>query len=318
MITRRAGGPGGATTAGTASTGAAAVSATGTAEVAETADSGSTAAAGTTDATGAVGAVAAGSTCAATGATGLTTGGGGATTAGAAVAGAAGTATGRSATGGVAGGATTTGGRAITGPTGGLLAIAGICGFMTIFAPWRGRGTIRRGAGGCPGTWGAGGADEVLGGGAATTRGGRELTVAAVGGGATTAGRCGGGTAFTADSACLRSRIALRASPGLDTFERSNFGLLSTVCRPAPLLRPPFLKYSRTLSAWSASIELEWVFPVTPIASSASRIGLLFTSSSRARSLIRTLLIRPFSLPCALSCSYQPHRGRNLYCMYYP
>jgi hypothetical protein len=38
------------------------------------------------------------------------------------------------------------------------------------------------------------------------------------------------------------------------------------------------------------------------------------TSSSRARSLIRTLLIRPFSLPCALSCSYQPHRGRSVYC----
>jgi hypothetical protein len=40
------------------------------------------------------------------------------------------------------------------------------------------------------------------------------------------------------------------------------------------------------------------------------------TSSSRARSLIRTLLIRPFSflLPCALSCSYQPHGGLNLYC----
>src|SRR4030081_3002022 len=59
-------------------------------------------------------------------------------------------------------------------------------------------------------------------------------------------------------------------------------------------------------------MELEWVFfSVTPTAVSASRMDLLFTSSSRARSLIRTLLIRPFSLPCALSCSYQPHRGRN-------
>jgi hypothetical protein len=92
--------------------------------------------------------------------------------------------------------------------------------------------------------------------------------------------------------------MALRASPGLETLERSNFGLVSAGCLLAVLLLPPFLKYSRTLSAWSASMELEWVFPVTPIASSASRIGLLLTSSSRARSLIRTLLIRPFSFCC--------------------
>jgi hypothetical protein len=89
--------------------------------------------------------------------------------------------------------------------------------------------------------------------------------------------------------------MALRASPGLETLERSNFGLLSADGLLAAPLLPPFLKYSRTLSAWSASMELEWVFPVTPIASSASRIGLLLTSSSRARSLMRTLLIRPFS-----------------------
>ena len=36
-------------------------------------------------------------------------------------------------------------------------------------------------------------------------------------------------------------------------------------------------------SAWSSSMELEWVFPDTPMASSASRIGLLFTSNSRAK-----------------------------------
>jgi hypothetical protein len=95
----------------------------------------------------------------------------------------------------------------------------------------------------------------------------------------------------------LRSRIAFSASPGFETFDRSNFGFVSTVDLLAELLRLPPLKYSRTFSAWSGSIELECVFPVTPIASSASRIGLLFTSSSRARSLIRTLLIRPFSVP---------------------
>ena len=229
--------------------------------------------------------------------------------------GAAATGTARSAAVCAAGGAAVTGGRTITGPIGGLLAIAGAGGFATMFAPWRGRGTTRRGAGDCTGACAAA---EGPGGGAATTRGGAELAVAATGGGATTAGRCGGGTAFTAASACLRSRIAFSASPGFDTFDRSNFGLLSGAWRLAPLLRLPFLKYSRTLSAWSASMELEWVFPDTPIASSASRIGLLLTSSSRARSLIRTLLIRPFSLPCALSCSYQPHRGLNHRCLYYP
>jgi hypothetical protein len=51
--------------------------------------------------------------------------------------------------------------------------------------------------------------------------------------------------------------MALRASPGLETLERSNFGLLSTAVLFAELLLPPFLKYSRTLSAWSASMELE-------------------------------------------------------------
>ena len=63
-----------------------------------------------------------------------------------------------------------------------------------------------------------------------------------------------------AASACLRSRIALSASPGLDTFERSNLGFASTTGLLAVEPRFP-LKYSRTLSAWSASMELEWVFP---------------------------------------------------------
>ena len=244
----------------------------------------------------------------------------GASTGGAA--GGAGLATGGAAatTGGVAGGATATGGRAITGPTGGLLAMAGADGGATMFACGRGCGTMRRGcAGGAvwePGwdpVWGCDAA-AVAGGAAATLGDAGGATVTEDGGATTAVGR--GGAALAAASACLRSRMALSASPGLETLERSNFGLLSAGCLLAVPLLPPFLKYSRTLSAWSASMELEWVFPVTPIASSASRIGLLFTSSSRARSLIRTLLIRPFSflLPCALSCSYQPHGGLNLYC----
>src|SRR3954462_15029674 len=54
-------------------------------------------------------------------------------------------------------------------------------------------------------------------------------------------------------------------------------------------------------------MELEWVFfSVTPTAVSASRMALLFTYSSLARSLIRTLLIRPFlysALRLSLHCN---------------
>ena len=54
-------------------------------------------------------------------------------------------------------------------------------------------------------------------------------------------------------------------------------------------------KCARTRSASSSSSELECVFfSVTPTWSRTSRIALLLTSSSRAKSLIRTLLIRPF------------------------
>ena len=53
--------------------------------------------------------------------------------------------------------------------------------------------------------------------------------------------------------------------------------------------------WARTFSASCSSSELEWVFfSVTPTIGSASRMALLLTSSSLARSLIRTLLIRPF------------------------
>ena len=56
--------------------------------------------------------------------------------------------------------------------------------------------------------------------------------------------------------------------------------------------------WTRTFSASCSSSELEWVFfSVTPTSVSVSRMALLFTSSSLARSLIRTLLIRPFFSP---------------------
>jgi hypothetical protein len=50
---------------------------------------------------------------------------------------------------------------------------------------------------------------------------------AAVEGGAATTAVGRGGAALAAASACLRSRMAFRASPGFETFERSNFGLTS-------------------------------------------------------------------------------------------
>jgi hypothetical protein len=55
-------------------------------------------------------------------------------------------------------------------------------------------------------------------------------------------------------------------------------------------------KCARTLSASWSSSELECVFfSVMPASGSTSRMALLLTSSSLARSLIRILLIRPFS-----------------------
>ena len=169
-----------------------------------------------------------------------------------------------------------------------------------MFACWRGCGTIRRGA-----TVSAGAAAlaDILATFAAPLVAGPAATFAppagatgGFGGVATTAAGRTGGAAFAAASACLRSRIAFSASPGLETLDRSNFGLASTAGLLAEPRLPP-LKYPRTFSASSSSIELEWVFfSVTPTAVSASRIDLLFTSSSLAKSLIRTLFIPPFSV----------------------
>lgn len=108
-----------------------------------------------------------------------------------------------------------------------------------------------------------------------------------------------GGTAGRGGGAAASSRfcwIALRTSPGLETRDQSIFGFAGTSAREAP--EDPERerwKWVRTRSASSSSSELECVFfSVTPTSSSTSRIALLFTSSSRAKSLIRTLLIRPF------------------------
>src|ERR1700686_4302861 len=97
--------------------------------------------------------------------------------------------------------------------------------------------------------------------------------------------------------------------------ERSILGLTPSASeRPAridfalwPLPEP--WKCARTFSASLSSSELECVFfSVTPTAVNASRIALLLTSSSLARSLIRILLIRLFVPPdYPAKSSYQPH-----------
>jgi hypothetical protein len=146
-------------------------------------------------------------------------------------------------TGVVGAGATTTiGGFAITGPTGGLVAIAGVGAGATICAPWRGRGTMRRGAG-ATATAAGGAATEALGLPAVVPAGlaGIADSVRA-GGGATTAAERTGGALRAAASACLRSRMALSASPGFETCDRLNAGRASTRCFAELLLRKPPLK----------------------------------------------------------------------------
>ena len=151
MITRRGGGPAGAAGACCSSTG------------------GATAATGSEEGVGAGAEGTTGTCCTGTAGAGVAAeamlpAAGGRTIAGAGViggeicrAGSVPTIAGR--TGGVTG--ATVGraitGRAITGPDGGRLAIAGEGAGATMLAPWRGSGTIRRGAAG------AGGAGEALG-----------------------------------------------------------------------------------------------------------------------------------------------------------
>lgn len=284
MITRRAGGPG---TTGVA--GAAAADAAGA--------SGATGGVGAAEATGAAVAATAGAAGAALSVTGGAAGAGVTGFGGAATA-AVGAATTAGAWGGGATGAAAIGGRPITGPAGGRLAIAGCAGGgATMLGPveriW---GMILRGpVAACAGVW----YDETgTAGAAATGAAGVAGRATTVWGGATTAGRVStGGADLAAVSACLRSRIAFRASPGFETLERSNLGFTSPLGLAEPPERLPPVICVRTFSASSASMELEWVFfSVTPTAVRASRIDLLFTSSSRAKSLIRTLLIRPFIL----------------------
>jgi hypothetical protein len=90
--------------------------------------------------------------------------------------------------------------------------------------------------------------------------------------------------------------IAFNTSPGFDILEKSNFGLASSVrevVRESSFLPLLTRRSLRTRSASSSSKELEWVFfSVTPTLVSTSSTALLFTSSSLAKSLIRTFDIR--------------------------
>jgi hypothetical protein len=136
---------------------------------------------------------------------------------------------------------------------------------------------------------------------------------------ATTAPGRTGGWLLAIASACLRSRIAFSASPGFEMLERLNAGFVSALLDALAPPRRPF-RYSRTRSASPDSIELECVFgSVTPTAVRASRMDLLLTSSSRARSLIRTLLIRPFSFSLtALAVHFSLFEVGIFASLYYP
>jgi hypothetical protein len=127
-------------------------------------------------------------------------------------------------------------------------------------------------------------------GGAATGAGAFTGAGGAAGVAATTGGFTGGagGCCFC----CSLSLSSLATSPGLDILERSIFGLTSVAdARSREDELDLAEKCFRTRSASSSSIELEWVFfSVTPTSGKISKITLAFTSSSRAKSLIRIFI----------------------------
>jgi hypothetical protein len=138
------------------------------------------------------------------------------------------------------------------------------------------------------------------------------LGFAGCGGGGAATGALAGGVAGLAAGACCccsRSLRSFSTSPGLEILERSILGLIS-VCVDFSREAEPDLaeKYFLTFSASSSSMELECVFfSVTPTSCNASRIALLFTSSSLARSLIRIFI--PLCIPPGFPAtrSYRPH-----------
>ncbi len=206
-----------------------------------------------------------------------------------------------------AGTATDGGGVAGRTATGGTVVAGGAAGTTT--------GRVGTGTG-AAGTDAAGADTTGFGAGGATasraTTGGETFSAGAGAVGFSTTGCTGaavrGATGGVA-AASFRWVIAFSTSPGRVMCDRSILVLISSSPRagreedfpagaePSPAER----RYARTFSASCSSRELEWVFfSVTPTCGSASRIVLLLTSSSRARSLMRTLLIRPFVSPCCV------------------
>lgn len=185
--------------------------------------------------------------------------------------------------GGCTGGVTTTAGGAAgfsTGAGGGATTTAGATGLTT-----GGVTTTLLSAAGAAGLGVTTIGFSATGGAGAATAG------AGAAGLATTAGGFTGGAGGCCCS-CSLCRSSFITSPGLEILERSIFGLISLA---EALSREEELdlaeKCLRTRSASSSSIELEWVFfSVTPTSSNTSRIALLFTSSSLARSLIRIFI----------------------------
>lgn len=134
--------------------------------------------------------------------------------------------------------------------------------------------------------------------------------VAGCAGAAGVATRGGSAAGFGAGGVATRWVMARSTSPGLAMCDKSILVLISSASARAPArpLREAAAwpaasacarKCTRTLSASSASSELEWVFfSVMPTEGSTSRIALLLTSSSLAKSLIRIFCcIRPLFPP---------------------
>ncbi len=194
------------------------------------------------------------------------------------------------AAGGGGGAAGRTGGATAAGAAGVTGGAAGAAGFSAA------GGTITGRAGGA----GAAGAATGAGGAACATGLATGGTTVGRGGTAGAAGRTGGAAA--ASFFCV---IAFSTSPGREMCDRSILVLISSSPRSVRAERADDVcdsddprMWARTFSASCSSSELEWVFfSVTPTRGSVSRMALLLTSSSLARSLIRTLLIRPFCFP---------------------
>lgn len=128
------------------------------------------------------------------------------------------------------------------------------------------------------------------------------VSAAGAGGAAFTTGRAAGVSA--APFCCVMARST---SPGREIFDKSIFVLMPSSPDEGRDVRDEVGAASerprrclRTKSASWSSSELECVFfSVTPTVVRVSRISLLLTSNSRARSLIRILLIR---LSCPILC----------------